>query len=251
MNRQGSMDEHGRLRAVVYDRYARDFQDAQEVVDANTAGRWGKAYDWYLRGWLPDQSHAVIGDLACGRGRLLQFFKLRGYTKLTGVDISRDQVALARQVVAEVAEADVLDWLGQRRKQFDVLIALDLIEHFRREEALRFLDLCWEALKPGGRLVLQTPNADSPFGLQHRYNDITHEWAFNVNQLTRLMRRARFLAIEARGLGPVPWGHSIPSTVRWLLWSAIRAGLQLWNLAETGVRVPVLTRVFLITGLRG
>jgi 2-polyprenyl-3-methyl-5-hydroxy-6-metoxy-1,4-benzoquinol methylase len=245
------MDEHRKLRAVIYGRYGYEFQDAREVFDTGAAERWGRAYEWYLRGWLPEQHDAVIGDLACGHGKLLRFFKQRGYTGLTGVDISGDQVSLARQIVAEVEESDVLDWLVPRGKQFDVLIALDLIEHFRREEALRFLDLCWEALKPGGRLVLQTPNADSPFALQQRYGDITHEWAFNVNQLARLMTRAKFAGIEARGLGPVPWGYSLSSTARWLLWSGIRAGLQLWNLAETGTRVPVLTRVFLITGLRG
>jgi hypothetical protein len=131
------------------------------------------------------------------------------------------------------------------------VIGLDLIEHLHRDEAVRFLDLCRRALKVGGRLVLQTPNADSPFGMQPRYGDITHEWAFNTNQLTRLMRRARFERIEARGLGPVPWGYSALSTARWFVWSGVRAGLQLWNLAETGARVPVLTRVFLISGLRG
>jgi hypothetical protein len=49
----------------------------------------------------------------------------------------------------------------------------------------------------------------------------------------------------------VPWGYSLASTARFLLWRLIRAGLQLWNLAETGSRLPVLTRVFLIKGDKG
>lgn len=176
--------------------------------------------------------------------------KTLGYTNLAGVDISPDQVALARQVVPSVEQADVLDWLAEHREQFDCLIGLDIIEHFTRDEALRFLDLCRAALRPGGRLVLQTPNADSPFGLQHRYNDLTHEWAYNVNQLARLLRRAGFSAIEPHEQGPVPWGYSLKSTGRFLVWRLIRAGLQLWNVAETGARLPVLTRVFLIKGDR-
>ncbi len=241
-------DRLAAVRDAIFASYGRDWQDAGERFDAASADRWGKAYDWYLRGWLPQRRDAAIADLACGQGRLLHWLKLRGCTNLTGVDISPDQVAVARQVVPTVDQADVLAWLGERAGRFDLLIGLDIVEHLARDEALRFLELCWAALKPGGRLVLQTPNADSPFGLSVRYGDVTHEWAYNVNALTRLLRRAGFAAIEAREQGPVPWGYSLASTARFLVWRLIRAALQLWNLAETGARLPLLTRVFLIKG---
>ena len=241
-------ERHARLREAVFASYGRDWQDAAEGFDAGAADRWGRAYGWYLRGWLPARRDAAIADLACGQGRLLHWLKLQAYTNLFGVDIAPDQVALARQVVPSVDQADALEWLARHPERFDLLIGLDIVEHFARDEALRFLELAYAALKPGGRLVLQTPNADSPFGLQHRYNDITHEWAYNVNQLARLLRRAGFVAIEPREQGPVPWGYSLASTARFLVWRLIRAGLQLWNLAETGARLPVLTRVFLIKG---
>lgn len=239
------------VREAVYTHYGHDFQDAGEEFDIAAAAHWGRAYRWYLRGWLPKRSDAAIAELACGYGRLLYTFKSLGYTNLYGVDLSPDQVALARQIVPNVAQADVLDWLTKQPQAFDILIALDLIEHFYRDEALKFLDLCFAALKPGGRLVLQTPNADSPFGLQHRYNDITHEWGFNFNLLTRLLKRAGFSEIEAREQGPLPWGYSLTSTLRWLIWLLIRMALQIWNLAETGGRMPILTRVFLVSGVRG
>ncbi|GAB4369618.1 MAG: hypothetical protein Kow00128_16020 [Deltaproteobacteria bacterium] len=239
------------LRGEIYRSYGRDFQDAPVTFDAASAARWGKAYRWYLRGWLPSCRDAAIAELACGRGRLLHFLQGQGFRNLYGVDISPDQVSLARQVVPGVDEADALGWLEGRRNQFDLLIALDLIEHFTREEALRFLSLCFAALKHRGRLVLQTPNADSPFGLQHRYNDITHEWAYNVNQLSRLLRRAGFVDIEPREQGPVAWGYGIASSMRWLAWAVIRGGLQVWNVVETGAPLPVLTRVMLISGRKG
>lgn len=239
-------ERRARLREAIFASYGRDWQDATEAFDTAAAGRWGRAYACYLRGWLPARREAAIADLACGQGRLLHWLKLRGYTNLSGVDIAPDQVALARQVVPAVDQADVLEWLARHPERFDLLIGLDIVEHFARDEALRFLELCWGALKPGGRLILQTPNADSPFGLQIRYGDITHEWAYNVSQLTRLLRRAGFTAIEPREQGPVPWGYSLVSTARFVIWRVIRAGLQLWNLAETDARLPVLTRVFLI-----
>lgn len=241
---------YNQLRKAIFATYGHDFQDTRERFDEQAAARWGKAYAWYLRDWLPVRKDAAIADLACGAGRLLYWLTRQGYTNLSGVDISPDQVASARQVVPTVDQADLLEWLTKKKGQFDLLIGLDILEHFTRDEALRFLDLCFEALKPNGRLILQTPNADSPFGLQHRYNDITHEWAYNVNQVTRLLRRAGFTGIQPREQGPVPWGYSLKSTVRFLVWRLIRAGLQVWNLAETGAPLPVLTRVLLVKGER-
>ncbi|GIW56227.1 MAG: hypothetical protein KatS3mg082_2631 [Nitrospiraceae bacterium] len=194
-------EDRARLREAVFASYGRDWQDATERFQPGAADRWGLAYAWYLRGWLPTARDAAIADLACGQGRFLHWLKSLGYTNLSGVDISADQVALARQVVPSVEKADALGWLAQHPERFDCLIGLDIVEHFTRDEAVRFLELCFVALKPSGRLILQTPNADSPFGLQHRYNDISHEWAFNVNQLTRLLRRAGFTAIEPREQG--------------------------------------------------
>jgi 2-polyprenyl-3-methyl-5-hydroxy-6-metoxy-1,4-benzoquinol methylase len=243
---------HASLRDSIYSHYARDFQDATDsTFKVETAARWGRAYDWYFRQWLPTERSADIGELACGHGRMLHFLRERGYTNLSAVDLSADQVALARQVTPNVTHGNALEWLREHRQSFDLLVAMDLIEHFTREEALLFIDLCFAALKPGGRLILQTPNADSPFGLQHRYNDMTHEWAFNANQLSRLLARAGFISIELRELGPVPWGYSAVSSVRWLAWRAIRGLLQFWNLAETGASFPVLTRVFAAAACKG
>lgn len=42
-------------RSRIYERYASCFQDAGAEFDAVAADRWGRAYDWYLRGWLPER----------------------------------------------------------------------------------------------------------------------------------------------------------------------------------------------------
>lgn len=242
--------ESNRYRRSIYIDYGKIFQDAEEVFDAGSAARWAKAYRWYFRGWLPDSKDATIVELACGGGRLLHFLLALGYTDICGVDVSPDQVDLARQVTPNVEQADVLVWLDEKKERFDLIIALDLIEHFHKDEVLRFLDLCLAALRPGGKLILQTANADSPFGMQHRYGDITHEWAFNVNQLVRLLSRAGFSENEPREQGPVPFGYSLASAARFVVWRVIRIGLKIWNLAETGSTPRVLTRVFLISAVR-
>ncbi len=239
-------------RARIYEHYASNFQNAPQTFNIEAARRWGGAYRYYLRDWLPNDKGAHILDVACGGGKLLQFFRDTGYNNVYGVDISPEQVALARQVTLNIVEANVLDYLAENRGRFDLITGLDIVEHFRKDEVLRFLDLCFAALKPGGRLVLQTPNAESQWGTHHRYNDLTHELGFNPDALNRLLALVGFDAIQARELGPIPFGYSVASTLRWLMWEAIRVGLKVWNLAEIGnTGSRIFTRNFLICARRG
>ncbi len=242
------MTETTNYRTRIYENYATNFQDAPKIFDKAAAWHWGRAYRHYLRGWLPDDKNAKIVDLACGGGKLLYFFKRMGYTDITGVDISPEQVRLAKQVTPSVDEANVLEWLEAHPTSFDFITGFDIVEHFHKDEVLRFLDACQAALKPGGRLVLQTPNADSPWGTVYRYGDFTHEVGFNHNALSRLLSLTGFQRIVSRETGPIPIGHSVKSTIRYLIWQGIRASLKLWNLAETGgAKSGIFTRVFLIT----
>jgi 2-polyprenyl-3-methyl-5-hydroxy-6-metoxy-1,4-benzoquinol methylase len=238
-------------RDRIYEKYATGFQDVPESLDIAAAARWRKAYGFYFQGWLPVSKQAQIADVACGSGNLLRFFAENGYPHICGVDISQEQVSLARQVTPEVEAGNAIEFLEARPAQFDLITGLDIIEHFNKPEVLRFLDGCHTALKPGGRLILQTPNADSPWGAMHRYNDFTHEVCFTPNALTRLMRLTKFEFIEPRETKPIPFGYSMTSTVRYLVWEMIRLGLNLWNLAETGsTGSNIFTRVFLISGIR-
>src|SRR5688572_24020481 len=223
---------NGDYRARIYERYATNFMDSGQTFDAAEADRWGAAYDSYFRGWLPSDKSAAIVDLACGGGKLLHYFKRRGYTNVTGVDISPEQVALSKQVIPNVVEANVLDFLASKPSHFDVITGLDIVEHLHKDEVLRFLDACSAALRPGGRLILQTPNAEGPWGAQHRYNDFTHEVGFQPNSLTRIMSLCGFSRIESREAGPVAKG--LKSALRVAAWQGIRLGLKLYNLAETG-----------------
>ena len=77
-----------------------------------------------------------------------------------------------------------------------------------------------------------------------------HELSFNPNALSRLMSLTGFKGIEAREMGPVPWGYSA-STVRAGIWQTFRGVFKVWNLAEFGTTGSgIFTRVFLISGVK-
>jgi hypothetical protein len=72
-------------------------------------------------------------------GNLLYFFKQRGYNIITGVDISPEQVKLAREVIFQVEEVNALEFLEANLQPFDLIITgLDLIEHFNKDAVLYF-----------------------------------------------------------------------------------------------------------------
>ncbi len=237
-------------RPAFFENYGSRMQGAGPTFNRPVADQWGRAVEVYLRDWLPQDRGARILEIACGRGWLLHFFKQRGYTDLTGIDISSEQVRLSRAITDNVHEADALGFLGdqlQQGHQYDLVVGFDIIEHLHKDEALQFLRRCRRLLAPGGRLILKTPNAESPWGLTYRYGDMTHEICFNPTLLTKVLTLSGFSDIEARENGPVVLGAR--SLTRYVVWRSIRAGLSLWNIAETGEPGSgVYTRNFLITG---
>lgn len=237
-------------RKHIYDKYASVVQDAGLLFDCAGAEHWGKACSTYLRGWLPSKEDSAIIDVGCGRGWLLYFLKGRKYTNICGVDISPEQVQLAKQICENVTRVDAIEYLTNKSPAvFDLIIGFDLIEHFRKDEVIRFLDVCHKALRPGGRLILQTPNAESPWGLMIRYGDFTHETAFTPHSIEKLLLLSGFSNIECRQTGPVV--HGLLSLVRFLLWRFIWACLALWNLVESGgIGSGIYTRVFLISAIK-
>ena len=236
-------------RQRIYEKYASQFQDSESHFDRAAADRWGRAYDSYFYRWMPRRKDVPILELACGGGRLLHFFKERGYTNLTGVDISPEQVHLATQVMDNVIEKNVLDFLEQKDEIYDLIVGLDIIEHLYKDEIIRLLDSCYRALRTGGRLVLQTCNADSPMAGSDRYGDFTHETGLTPNSLSRLLSLADFQQVDAREAGPVV--HGVASAIRYMVWRVIRLAIKFWNLAETGDSGSgVFTRIFLVTAIK-
>ena len=245
------MSLHGtEYRAAAYRDYPQ-LAGGAATFDREAADRWAPCLDHYLRGWLPERRDARIADLGCGDGRLLYLLSKRGYGNLTGVDVSEAQTRIARQVADPVLTMDAADWLRECDEPLDLVLAIDLVEHLTRNEALEFLDLCAARLRPGGRLILQTPNGQSPFAGAVRHGDITHEQCFTPSLLAALLERAGLTGVETREAGPVPRGYSFRSTLRYGCWRIVRGAFALVNLVETGkTGDAVLTRVFLASAVK-
>ncbi len=109
-----------------------------------------------LVGRLP---HAArILDVGCGNGALCRELSSQGF-EVVGVDPSPSGVAVARQALPEVrfevmqVQEDLLERL--QSDPFDAVISTEVIEHVY--DPRTFVKGCWNALKPGGSLIVSTP----------------------------------------------------------------------------------------------
>ena len=187
-----------------------------------------------IREHFPSDRNAAILDLGCGHGALVHFARKAGYHNTTGFDRSPQQVAEAKRLGIEgVSEGDLMQALQRLPDgSQDMVITFDVIEHFTKNELIPFVDEVYRVLRKGGKWIIHTPNAESPFGGRMRYWDFTHELAFTRTSITQLLKSFGFSLITCYEDTPIP--HGLKSAIRWLLWKVIRGGLRLYLAAETG-----------------
>ena len=195
---------------------------------------------------LPADRRARILDIGCGDGELLLLMRAHGYTEVEGIDVSGEQVESARARGLDVVRADAMTFLRSRPQRYDAICAIDLIEHFEKPDVVRLLELVAASLKPGGTLVAQVPNGESPFFGRYRYGDFTHGTAFTSRSIRQIAANTGFAIVEAYPCEPVP--HGARSLLRLAAWRAIAAVLKGMLLAETGVaRGHIVTQNLVFT----
>ncbi len=237
-------------RQRYYDNYL-SFRADPKRLELKDYQHWAKTAAALLGNWLPPERNTAILDMGCGDGKFLFMLEQRGYTDLTGVDLSPEQIERARQWChrARIIQGDVGEFLRENPEKFGLITGFDVIEHFRKDELLALLSLAKGALRPGGRVIFQTPNAISPWAGTVAYGDLTHEWFFTPGGLANILNLQGFTKFEARACEPHI--HGLKSLIRVGLWQLVKMGYALVNFIETGGSYGgIYTRVFLATAVK-
>jgi 2-polyprenyl-3-methyl-5-hydroxy-6-metoxy-1,4-benzoquinol methylase len=205
--------------------YGKQIMQTTHHFSPNEFKRMAKRYAKIFNRHLPTNKAARIVDIGCGDGHFLYYLKSEGYQAIEGVDASDDRLALCRQYVTpNVHCADVIPWLEAHRGQFDVVSCHHVIEHFPGDSVYGFVERLVGAVKPGGQLILTTPNACTPWAGYNLYHDLTHCRLFTSDSLTQML--------SLYGLTPAIYPDAsvpfdTPSTLRWLAWKVREAWLKL------------------------
>ncbi len=182
---------------------------------------WGQLYfTERILPHFPTQRSAAVLEIGCGYGRYLSVLAELGYTNTYGIDISEAQVAYAQQKLGltNVEQADALAFLDHQSEMYDVVMLLDVVEHLTVDYATELLSRVRQRLRPGGRLIVQVPNALAPLSPNY-HGDITHEKLYSPRTMGQLMVMSGFHQFVHHELPPIP--HGFKSRARALLWRGL------------------------------
>jgi 2-polyprenyl-3-methyl-5-hydroxy-6-metoxy-1,4-benzoquinol methylase len=171
-------------------------------------------------------------EIGCGSGSFLNFLQRSGYSQASGMDQDAQHIQTAtRMGVTGASCGDAIAHLQTCQGVYDVIIAIDVVEHWTKTEIFGYLDVIYSALKPGGIFLWRSPNADGPFAGRLRYGDLTHEISFTKSSAWQLMKVAGFSEVLIRPEEPVATG--VRSILRLILWQFFKAAAKLYLFAES------------------
>lgn len=168
---QPQSDEPSPTLEAQYSSFEDAFRGQREQIKQRVARYLGTLA---AAGVEPSQENLIL-DLGSGRGEWLEVLAEHGY-RGRGVDLNRGMLRESEARGHEVVEADVLDYL--RTLDGDSVAAITsmhLVEHLPHPVLLQLFDEMLRVLRPGGVLILETPNPENVLvGSCMFYMDPTH-----------------------------------------------------------------------------
>ena len=140
-----------------------------------------------------------ILDVGCGNGVMLKNLQQLGW-QISGIDPDPEAVRVTNELLGPVATVGGID-SPELTGKFDVITMNHVIEHV--PYPVQTLRECLLRLRPGGRLVLQTPNVESlgvrAFGQSWiAWDPPRHLHLFSIATLQRAAEEAGFQVDEVR-----------------------------------------------------
>ena len=160
--------------------------------------------------YLKDLPGPVL-DLGCGRGEALALLRDHGIAG-RGVDSSERMVQLCRDRGLEAEVGDLFAVLaGVAEGSLGGVISFHVIEHLPGPALDRLVRLAGRALRPGGVLILETPNPLSVVvAARNFWLDPTHVRPVHPESLKLMYELAGFDPVERLDLRPFPADDRLP-----------------------------------------
>ena len=172
-------------------------------------GHPAKVRDQFAQDYLPLladaglQAGAKVLDIGCGRGEWLELMRDQGFDG-HGVDLNPVVCELCQHKGLDVLHDDAVAYMArQPAGSLDLITAFHLIEHIPGELLDRLIASALHALRPGGLLILETPNPENFIvGSCNFYNDPTHLSPLPPEPTRFRVQSHGFASVDIRRLHP-------------------------------------------------
>lgn len=155
-----------------------------------------------------------ILDLGCGRGDFLKAFKNNLF------DIKGSDILDINIEGIDIKKFDFSkDVFPYEDSSFDVIFSKSVIEHINSAE--NFLKESYRVLKPGGRILILTPEWKSQMYIF--FNDYTHIHPYSIKSMNSVLKVNGFKDVNSERFyqHPIYWKYTFlkifPNTINYLL----------------------------------
>ncbi len=124
-----------------------------------------KAYLSKVLGLAKEMNPQKILDFGCGDGRFS--YELGDFSGYVGIDISKRAIAFAKILnpKKEFISEDILE--QKFDKKFDLIVAIEVIEHLNPEKRGKIIRKLESSLKSGGHMIVTVPSKKLPLQKAH------------------------------------------------------------------------------------
>jgi len=203
---------------------------------------------------LPKDKNTAILDIGFGSGWFLASCLRLGYTNLSGADFGIENKAHVKRwapdsITLWEIEKDIGSFLSDKPEKYDFIHMSHVIEHIPKYSLLWVVDALYRALKPGGMLMLRTPNMEGPCANSSFYVTLAHEYGFSSGNLNSLLDICGFDEIRflAPSIGDSSLRQKLGQLIRWPYLRGWKFRHRLFGVNEHGRFEPELV----VTARRG
>jgi SAM-dependent methyltransferase len=166
-----------------------------------TAVHWGEQFQWREK---VHQRYPELWDLKIVRKRLpfiLEYLKdgesvleIGAYDRKLGDRIKRHfPHVLYKSLDIDRSYSHDYTSMDEVKEEFNMVLLFELIEHLDRETGRKMVTRIFKILKPGGRVILTTPNIYTP---GQYWKDVSHLTPYHYGELGGLFLNQQFESID-------------------------------------------------------
>ena len=174
---------------------------------------------------IPSGERRSALDIGCGPGYYSSILLDKGWN-VTAIDVDPKNIDAVKTIATETFLGDAHRiLLEQPERKYDLVIALEIIEHLSKGDGEILLGDIRRVLKPEGVLLISTPNKFSPEGLVEHYYaekimgrrkwtawDDTHRYIYSSCEIIKLLNLTKLSVTKTIGYWYNVW---LPFVGQW------------------------------------